>query len=153
MKLIILFLAIFSVSTSLNAKGIDGNFKVATKTYADGILFEADNRDINLQLTVAGPDNARYTQRYSSADPAFLNISNTNGQPLADGFYKYEVWPIPAVTYSREESSSMPDRNSLKNTTGPKVSAVSGSFRIVNGVIDDPELIEFDAGVSEGTVK
>ena len=153
MKSLFLFLAIFSVSTCLNAAGNDNSFNVNATTYADGVLLEADNRDINLQLTIAGPDNSRYTQKYSSADPVFLDINNTNGQPLADGFYKYEVRPIPMVTYSREESSSMPDRNSLKNTTGPKVSAVSGSFRIVNGFIDDSELVEYGAEISEGTVK
>ena len=139
-------MAVFSVSTYLNAKDIDSSFKVTATTYADGVLLEAGNRDVDLQLTIAGPDNSRYTQRYSPTEPVFLDINNTNGQPLADGFYKYEVWPIPAVTYSREESSSMPDRNSLMNTTGPKASAVSGNFRIVNGLIDDPELTEYDAG-------
>jgi len=127
--------------------------QVNATTYADGILLEADKRDTNLQLTIAGPENSRYTQSYSSADPVFLDISNTNGKPLADGFYKYEVWPIPAATISREESSKMPDRNSLMNTTGPKVSAVSGSFRIVNGSIDDPELIEYDAGIAQEEAK
>jgi len=72
---------------------------------------------------------------------------------LTDGSYKYEAWPVPAVSYSREESARMPDRNSLKNTTGPRVSPVSGSFRIVDGIIDDPELVEYDARALEGALQ
>ncbi len=153
MKSIFLFLVIFSISTNLNAKGNDSSFKVTATTYADGVLLVANNRDINLQLTVSGPGNYRSAQRYSSADPVFLDINNANGKPLADGFYKYEAWPVPAVTYSREESSSMPDRNSLMNTTGPKVSSASGNFRIVNGLIDDPELVEYEFGMAQEVVK
>ena len=153
MKVTFLFLAVFLASTCLNAQGIDNSFNVNATNYADGILLESDNRDIGLQLTVAGPDNSRYTEKYSSADPVFIDINDANGQPLVDGSYQYEVWPVPAISYSREESSAMPDRNNLKNTTGPEVSPVSGSFRIVNGIIDDPDLVEFDARPLEGAVQ
>ena len=153
MKALFLFLAVLLASTCLYAKGVNNDFKVNTTNYADGILLEADNRDICLQLTIAGPGNSRHTQKYASAESVFIDINDANGQPLADGLYKYEAWPVPAVSYSREESSRMPDRNSLENTTGPDVSPVSGSFRIVNGVIDDPELIEYNDRDLEGAVQ
>ena len=141
MKLLHLFLVGLLASTCLNAQDIDYNLLVNVTSYADGVLLETPNRDLDLQLTLAGPNNYRYTQRYSSADPVFIDINHTNGQSLEDGFYKYEAMPMPTITISREESSKMPDRNSLMNTTGPKVSAVSGSFRIVNGMIIDPDLV------------
>lgn len=153
MKHIFLFLIIFLTSTCLCAKEIDIDFKVNVNTYADGILLEIENHDSDFQLTVAGPGNSRYTRRYSSDEPVFLDINNTNGEQLEDGFYKYEAMPLPAFTISREESSKMPDRNSLKNTTGPKVSAVTGSFRIVNGMIIDPELVEYTASTEQEAAK
>ena len=153
MKLMFLFLVIFLTSTCLSAMDIDSGFEVTINTYADGILLEMDNRDSDLQLTVAGPGDFRFTQRYSSANPVFLDINNANGERLEDGFYKYEAMPLPAFTISREESSKMPDRNSLINTTGPKVSAVTGSFRIVNGMIIDPELVEYTASTEKEAAK
>ena len=139
-KLIFVAIPLLAICTYAQAAGT--NSGIQATTYSDGVLFEADNRKTDLQLTIAGPGNSRSTQRYSAADPVFIDINDTNGQPLPDGLYKYEAWPIPEVTYTREESSAMPDRNSLENTTGSGVSAVSGSFRIVNGLISDPELME-----------
>ena len=152
-KSIFLFLAIFLVSTGLNAKGVDNSFKIDATTYSDGVLLVAVNRDNDFQLTIAGPGNSSYTRKYPSADPVFLDINDTNGEALADGLYQYEVWPIPAVTYTREESSRMPDRNNIKHESGPAVSPVGGSFRVVNGIIDDPELVEYDAGAFEGELQ
>jgi hypothetical protein len=152
-KSIFLFLIILLVSTGLSAKGVDNNFNVNTTTYSDGILLMAENQNTDLQLTIAGPGNSRYTRKYSSADSVFLDINDTNGVPLSDGLYQYEVWPVPAVTYTREESSRMLDRNDIKHESGPVVSPVSGSFRVVNGEIDDPDLLEYDASVSEGAVE
>lgn len=154
MKSILLFLAMLLVSSSIYAKGAERSFEVKSTNYADGVLLEANNQDQDLQLTVSGPDNMRFTQKHFAGDPAFLDINDANGQQLTDGFYKYEVKQMPSRTYSREESSNMPDRNSIKNTTGGRsVSAVNGSFRVSNGQIVDTELIEYDAEIEQGMAK
>jgi len=153
MKSILLFLAILLVSSSVYAKGGERSFEVKSTNYADGVLLEADNRDLDLQLTVSGPDNTRFTQKHFAGDTVFFDINDANGEQLGDGFYQYEVMPVPARTYTREESSKMPDRNSVKNTTSYQVSAVNGSFQVANGQIVDTELFEYDAEIEQGMVK
>jgi hypothetical protein len=144
-KYMLLFLNTLLMSTSLSAQGIDNSFNVNATTYSDGILLIADNQNADLQLTIARPDNSSYTKKYSSNGSVFIDINDTNGEALTDGLYKYVVWPVPAVTYTREESSSMPDRNDIKHKSGPSVHRVSGSFRVVNGEIPDADLLEYSA--------
>ncbi|MBE9550303.1 MAG: hypothetical protein IMF09_12935 [Proteobacteria bacterium] len=48
----------------------------------------------------------------------------------------------------------MPDRNSIKNTTSSRnISPVSGTFRIVNGSVIDPELSEYGTRASQEAAK
>ena len=150
MKYFFLLIVVLLTPMSISAQFVEDNFKVDVSTYSDGVLLETRDAGYGLQLRLGGPGHFRFSQTYSAAESAFIDINNVGGQTLEDGFYKYEVWPLPAVTYSREESSAMPDRNSIENTTGPKVSSVSGSFRIVAGLIVDPELVEFGANTAEG---
>jgi hypothetical protein len=141
------------VSTNLNAKAVTDNFSVDATTYSDGILLIANDSYNGLQLTIGGPGNKIFKQSYPPSDAAFLDINDIAGQKLPDGLYKYEIYPIPAVTYTREESSRMPGRNDVDFGSGPTVSPVSGSFRVVNGEIADSELQEFDASAFGGTVE
>ncbi len=135
------------IAMSANAKGLEGNATIEATTYADGVLFQVDKSETNLQLNISGPTQA-YSQRYSDGDSIFLGIQQADGQVWADGLYKYEVWPVPAVSISREESSKMPDRNSLVHKSRPPVFALSGNFRISNGMVVDPDLGESDSLVS-----
>ena len=153
MNRLFIFLAILILTTNVHSQDAGNAAGIQAITYADGILLEVDSPDIDLQVTIAGPANSSYTQKYPGVGPVFLDINDTNGQPLADGLYQYEVWPVPVTHYSREESSRMPDRNDISHKAGPKASSVSGSFRIVNGSIADSELIEYDANHPEGAVE
>ena len=147
MKRLFLFLLVLLFATSAYSQVEDSGVSILAVTYTDGVLLEAENNSVDIQLTVAGPDNSVTTQKYSGGETVFLDI---NAGQLPDGLYKYEAWPIPAVTISREESSRMPNRNDISLDSGPSVSPTSGSFRIVNGEIADPDLVEFSAAVLEG---
>jgi hypothetical protein len=142
MRSIPFFLAILMASTSLFAKDADRAFAVEATTYPDGVLLQSEDSDVGLQVSIAGPDGAVVSMSFAAFDPAFIFASDTMGQPISDGLYKYEVWPIPAKTYTREESAAMPDRNDIELKNGPSVSAVSGSFRVLNGQIVDSQTIE-----------
>lgn len=144
MKRILIFLTILMVATAAYAKGVADNTTIQASAYPDGILFEVKGGDVDLQLSVSGPGNIAFTQRHAYADSVFLDIKQANGKVLADGLYKYDAWPVPAVTISREESSKMQDRNVLNGKTDAKVSPFSGTFRIVNGEVIDPDYDEFD---------
>lgn len=147
MKRIFLSILVLLLATSAHAQGQGDSPSIHAVTYTDGVLLSAEDNGIDIQLTVAGPDNSVTTQKYSGGETVFLDIND--GQ-LPDGLYKYEAWPIPAVTISREESSRMPNRNDINLKSGPSVSPTSGYFRIVNGEIADPDLVEFSAANLEG---
>jgi hypothetical protein len=152
MKLIPLLLVVLMASTNLFAKDADRPFAVEATNYPDGVLLQSENSDVGLQVSIAGPDGNVVSMSFAAFDPAFIFASDTSGQPIADGLYNYEVRPVPSKTYTREESSAMPDRNSVNFYKGPSVSPVNGSFRVVQGRIVDSELIEDYANV-EGAVE
>lgn len=147
MKSIPLLMVILLASTNLSAKDADRPFAVEATNYPDGVLLLAEDSNLGMQVSIAGPDNSVSTRTFAAFDPAFLFVKDTNGQALSDGLYRYEIWPVPAVSYSREESSAMPNRNDISLKNGPSVSPVSGSFRISKGLIVDSELVEDYANV------
>ena len=153
MRYKLLLLLVTLVSTNLHAKAVNENFSIDATVYSDGILLIADDSNNGLHLTVGGPGNKTFKRSYPSSDAAFLDINDTAGEKLPDGLYKYEIYPIPAVIYTREESSRMPGRNDVDFGSGPTVSPVSGSFRVINGEIADSELQEFDASAFGGSVE
>lgn len=121
--------------------------------YNDGVLFESSDNSTNYQLNVAGAGDSGYQRSYETSGYLFLDTSAGEDGQLADGLYKYEARPIPAVTISREDSSAMSDRNSLVGKTTAKVSPVSGTFRILNGKVVDSMIEEDYASASEGAVE
>ena len=145
MKLIILVLATLMVATGAQGKGIGNNIGIQATTYADGVLLEVSEHDVDLKVIVSGPGKTFFVIKQSAANPVFVDIHHADNGPLSDGLYKYEAWPIPAIIISRADSSSMPDRNTLHGKTDPKISPFSGTFRIVNGTVIDPNIEEFDA--------
>ena len=116
-------------------------------TYGDGVLFESTDSSAQYQLTVSG---AGYQKSLTTNGYHFLDATSDDGGPLQDGLYKYEVREIPKLTISREESSKLADRNVLNGKTGPKASAVSGSFRVLNGQVVDATLQEDTAKDEQG---
>lgn len=147
MKRILVFLTILMIATVAYAKGAGNNATIQASAHPDGILFDVRGGDVDLQLNVSGPGDVVFTQRHAYAESIFLDIKNVDGKRLADGLYKYEARPMPAVMISREESSKMLDRNVLYGKTDAKISAFSGTFRIVNGSVVDPDYDEYDTSV------
>ena len=144
MNHILVFLIVLMVAAAANANGVDkSGASIQASQHPDGILFDVRGGDVDLQLNVSGPGKAVFSERYAYAESVFFNINDASGVALPDGLYKYEARPIPAVTISREESSRMPDRNVFYGKTDAKMSPVSGTFRIVNGGVVDPNLDEF----------
>ena len=119
-------------------------------TYGDGVLFEAKNSSAQIQLSVSG---SGYQKTLTTSGYHFLDTTSGEDGPLADGLYKYEVKEMPMLTMSRAESSKLMDRNTLYGKTDPKVSAVSGNFRILNGKVVDATLEEYSASISQGDAK
>ena len=156
MKQSLTFLAILLFAFAAHAKGVNNDGPdIQASTYSDGMQFDVSRSDVDLQLTVAGPDGSRYSERFAYAESAFFSIDNRKDGALPDGLYKYEARAIPAITISREESSKMADRNVLRERADTKNSYVSGNFRVVNGLVVDPDLEEFSTIVlpSTGTVE
>ena len=148
MNHILISLVALVVATGANAKGADkGGTSIQASQQPDGILFDVKGGDVDLQLNVSGPGTAFYSRHYAYAESVFFNINDASGAALPDGLYKYEARPIPAVTISREESSRMKDRNVLYGKSAAKISPVSGTFRIVNGGVIDPNYDEYAAPV------
>lgn len=145
MKLIIMILATLMVAAGAYGEDVGSNIEIQATTYADGVLLEVSERDVGLKVIVSGPGKTLFEIKQSAANPVFVDIHHADNGPLSDGLYKYEAWPIPAIIISRAESSSMPDRNTLHGKTDPKISPFSGTFRIVNGTVIDPNIEEFDA--------
>ena len=150
MKRIFVFLAILLLSVNVYSQGKSETAGIKATTYADGVLFENKGKGQGMNLVVSGPGNSINSKRYSNDKPVFLGTSNDSGEPLPDGFYKYEATEIPAFTFSRAESAKLRDRNELNGKSDPKSSPVSGHFRIADGVIVDSLLEEYDSGPGKG---
>ena len=146
MSRIIIFVTILLFATSVYSQGVSNTVAIQATTYADGVLFEANDNTTDFTLNVSGTANSAFAKQYSSSGPIFININNEDGMPLPDGHYKYEAQVIPAFAMSREESSKLPDRNVLMSKSNPKSSPVSGNFRILDGMVVDPLFEEFDGG-------
>ena len=150
MKRILVLLMILLSATSVYAKGVNNDAAVQAKTYPDGVLFEAGDSAKDFNLNFSGPGKIVFSRKITTAGPVFINILDEEGDLLPDGLYKYEAKAIPSFTISRQESAQMKDRNVLLGKSEPKVSPVSGNFRILNGAVVDPSFEEFDARLAEG---
>lgn len=144
MNHILIFMAALLLATGAHAKGADKDgASIQASQHPDGLLFDVKGGDVDMQLTVSGPGKASYSKHYAYAESVFFNINDASGVALPDGLYKYEARPLPAVSITRAESSRMKDRNTLYGKTDPKLSPVSGTFRIVDGGVIDPHYDEF----------
>ena len=135
MKLIIMVLATVMVAAGAYGEGVGSNIEIQATTYADGVLLEVSERDVDLKVIVSGPGKSFFVIKQSAANPVFVDIHHADNGPLSDGLYKYEAWPIPAIIISRAESSSMPDRNTLHGKTGQNLAFFMTDYEV------DPSLI------------
>ena len=144
MKHLLIFLTILLIASGAYGKGAGNKgADIEATSFSDGILFDVKVRDADLELSISGPGNMATSKRYAYADSAFYQTTNGKGRSLPDGLYKYEARAVPAVRVSREESSRMEGRNDLHGKTDAKMNPVSGTFRIVNGSVVDPNRDEY----------
>ena len=144
MKQVLIVLSMLCMATGAFAKGApDNNVDIEAMPYSDGILFDVKAADSDLELSISGPGKMATSKRYTQAKSIFLETVQANGKSMPDGLYKYEARIVPTYVISREESSKMVDRNVLYGKTDAKSNPLSGTFRVVNGSIVDPELDEF----------
>lgn len=133
------------LATSVSAKSPVNNIEIRAVTVEDGVTIETIENNQAFSLNLSGPAGLNYSKSYRQAETAFIDINNVDGKPLADGLYKYEIKALPATRISREESSTMPDRNDLKWKSSTKASPVNGNFRVVNGWVVDDQIEEFSS--------
>ena len=144
MKQLLMFLIVLLVATGAYAKGTaKRDADIQATTHSDGILFEVNVSDSDLELSISGPGNLAQSKHYAYAESVFFQAAKPNGKPMPDGLYKYEARAVPAVKISREESSRMPDRNVFYGKTDAQVNSVSGTFRILNGSLVDSSYDEY----------
>jgi len=114
--------------------------EMRTEVLEDGVLFISDGNIGNSTVVLRGPGQYVTTLRFDAGTDPFIDARFVNGKPLADGLYKYEL-----VSSPRKMAFAPADkRNEFSGITDPKNSPVSGSFRVVHGVVVDPYLEESD---------
>jgi hypothetical protein len=144
MKHVLVLISVLLVATGAYAKGAAKKAAdIQATSYSDGILFDVNVKDADLEVNISGPGNLAQTKRYAYAESVFVEAAESNGKSIPDGLYKYEARAIPAVSISREESSAMPGRNELHGKTDAKMNPFSGTFRILNGSMVDSEYDEY----------
>ena len=84
-------------------------------------------------LTVAGGD-FWHKYRYADGEQPLLSAYDNSGQPLPDGFYRYEFVSIPKVS---DSDVSAPQNSAFGATKGQRQSAQidTGNFTVNSGVI------------------
>lgn len=105
---------------------------VKANVHASGVSFSANENHSGATLTVTGPND--YYQQKKGASVASLGINDT----LADGLYTYEITLEPREKRERPEEGDSSE-SSQNAQTG---SISSGSFRVVNGVVVNPNITE-----------
>lgn len=152
MERLVLCTVMLLVAFGAYAKGEKVEFKIQQTTYSDGVLLESNLPDFDLELIVAGPDGAQVKTRHTGSNPVFLPATTEDGSPMADGSYKYEIVPLPLISKYRAPNADEHDP-ALETTRHEKVSRISGSFRVVNGSVQDPIEEEFEHTASRQGVE
>jgi len=134
MKYTALILTLLMLSSIVHAQNADHHFKIEKTTYHDGVLITPSQTGLGVQITVAGPESFRVSHQYAADEPIFIDINNMADRFLMDGLYRYEVRP---------ETGGF---DSPPGLVGIQISPVHGSFRIRDGVLVDPALIENENG-------
>lgn len=127
-------------SVALGAQAADPSRDIIFVAYPDFVAIDLVSDTHDVEAIVVGPEGYRHQQRYASDQTAFLDTQDASGNRLADGLYKWEAWATPKKRIDREQSAAMPDRNELPSSPGGE--RVSGTFRVVDGMIVDPDLPE-----------
>ena len=111
----------------------------------DGVMFESLKGHGASAVSLRGPGGYVANLNFEAGQSPFIDVLNVNGMALADGLYKFEVFTSPLAREGLAgfggKSVSI-DRNAFSGITDPKKSPMSGSFRVMNGEILDPELAE-----------
>jgi hypothetical protein len=131
-------LLICSLAGNVQAQDVSADIQV--QLFSNFVAFELNNDTFDMNVNIAGPADYFFSQTYPGTKTGYHDLANADS--MADGLYKYEVKPVPVRQISQRVSSAMPDRNTLYGRSAPKVSPVSGTFRVLNGQIFDAQLPE-----------
>jgi hypothetical protein len=116
---------------------------------ADGILFWPSAAAGVSTVSLKGPGKLISRMDFAAGEVPFVDIHFVNGKPLPDGLYKYEIVAAPVAgpnltASGKGKGRGNVDRNAFTGMTDPKVSPVSGTFRVVDGEVVDPYLDEVE---------
>ena len=146
MRSIILFLAaLWICAPALAAQPV-----VTPVVLEDVVLFESSQQLGQSTISLRGPGTFMTKLDFEAGAMPYIDINYVNGAALADGLYKYQITTAPVARWSltagSRGSGKTPsysgDRNAFSGMTDPKISHVSGTFRIVDGITVDPNLQE-----------
>lgn len=119
---------------------------IIIETYADFVAVDRVDTSSNLRMVVTGPAGYRQTLDHGADEIAYIETRSAEGVALADGLYTYEVWTEPKTLLTRATDDPRAGRDAgLKTKARITGGRTSGSFRVVNGVIVDPNLKEAPA--------
>ena len=125
---------------------------IATAVVANSGIDWQPNRDYEgAELVVSGPDGEIFRGSFAAGMPLFYDFLDTDGNPLRDGAYKYELIFRPVISaevqqrmrYARESGDESIIAELRRDGLLPSERmAFSGGFTLVDGLAVDPDLPE-----------
>ncbi len=125
---------------------------IATAVVANSGIDWQPNRDYEgAELVVSGPDGEIFRGSFAAGMPLFYDFLDTDGNPLRDGAYHYELVFRPVISlevreqmrYARESGDeSIIDELRREGLLPSERMAFSGRFALVDGFAVDADLPE-----------
>jgi hypothetical protein len=135
-------LLVLSACVAASAQARDISRDIIVETYPDFVAIDLVSDTHNVEYTVTGPGGFHQRQLNALDAAAYVELQSADGATLADGLYKWEAWATPKKIIPREKSMAMANRNDFRMSTGAGNSRISGSFRVVDGLIVNPDVVE-----------
>lgn len=124
----------------------DSAHNIIVERYTDFVAVDRLDATRNLNVVLAGPEGYRKEMRQTADEAAFIETRDVDGTTLPDGLYHFEAWTEPQKLVTRSPDDPRAGRDAgLERTARVFSDTVSGSFRVVDGVIVDPSLEEAPA--------
>lgn len=124
----------------------DSAHNIIVERYGDFVAVDRMDASRNLKVVLVGPDGYRKEMRQTEDEAAFIETREVDGTALSDGLYHFEAWTEPKKLVTRSPDDPRAGRDAgLERTARVATDTVSGSFRVVDGAIIDPNLEEAPA--------
>lgn len=147
MKKTIAILLGMSCAGSALAASDGAKFEIQAFPTDRGVVLQSNNADIDLGLTLAAPDGSTVTSVYRGNEAIPLEAHTGD---LPDGLYTYEIRPIVLTGPTSDATPYNLRGLGPEKSTG--LSPTSGSFRVVNGQVTIPDLVEADHDLIDAEV-